>query len=332
MEILARAVSRAGLAGNPSDAYFGRAVAVPVFDFSARVSCEPARCVTIIAPGGDDRSWPDAGLLARDVREGRVAGPVAVLAAAAAIFEMGMLGGGREPQGFRLQAETDIPVRVGLAGSSALVVAALRALSGLHGVEPERELLPTLALRAETELLGIHGGLMDRVVQTYERPLYMDLSRDLLERDGHGRYEPIDPSALPPLFLAWDPEAAQGSEAVHNELRRRFERGEAEVLETLAALARLADEARKLLVTGRGDAIGPLMDANFELRASIVPVGPGNRRLVETARRNGASAKQAGSGGAVVGTWDGDPARLVRLRSDYEALGVRFSGPRIREA
>lgn len=332
MGIEARVFSRAGLAGNPSDAYFGRAVAVPIFDFSARVRCEPSTGVTVVPPGGPAVSWRDVAHLEAELKGQRVTGAASVLAAAVVIFESALLGREHVRPGFALRAETDIPVRVGLAGSSALVIASLRALSSLYGIELSRERLPTLALRVETELLGIHGGLMDRVVQTYEVPVYMDLARELLERDGHGRYERLDAAALPPLFLAWDPDAAAGSETVHNELRLRFERGDAGVLEAMQDLARLADEARQLLLNGRGDALGPLMDANFDLRARIVPVGPRNRRLVDTARRLGAFAKQAGSGGAVIGTWDGDPERLSQLRSAYEAIGAGFAVPRVRGA
>jgi glucuronokinase len=114
---------------------------------------------------------------------------------------------------------------------------------------------------------------------------------------------------------------------VHNDLRRRFERGEPDVRAIMTDLASLADEARTLLVEGRGRDLPGLMDANFELRARLVDVGPGNRRLVAVGRSLGAGVKQAGSGGAVVGAWDGDPDRLAALRSAYRAEGARFLTP-----
>ena len=43
-------------------------------------------------------------------------------------------------------------------------------------------------------------------------------------------------------------------------------------------------------------------------------------------------SQQAGSGGAVIGTWDGDPERLSQLRSAYEAIGAGFAVPRVRGA
>src|SRR5690349_16619631 len=48
------AYARAGLAGNPSDGYFGKCIAVIVKDFSARVWLEPHDRIEII-PSPEDR-------------------------------------------------------------------------------------------------------------------------------------------------------------------------------------------------------------------------------------------------------------------------------------
>jgi len=50
---------------------------------------------------------------------------------------------------------------------------------------------------------------------------------------------------------------------------------------------------------------------------------------VETGRKLGAAVKFAGSGGAVVGSYDGDPARLQRLASAYKASGATLVVPQI---
>jgi glucuronokinase len=93
--------------------------------------------------------------------------------------------------------------------------------------------------------------------------------------------------------------------------------------------ADLAQQARDLIVAGRGRDIGPLMDANFDLRASLITISPGNRALVETGRKLGAAVKFAGSGGAVVGSYDGDPERLRRLDAAYKELGATLIVPQI---
>jgi glucuronokinase len=60
------------------------------------------------------------------------------------------------------------------------------------------------------------------------------------------------------------------------------------------------------------------MDENFEIRRSIMDLAPGHVRMVETARRAGASAKFAGSGGAIVGCYR-DDAMFDAL---HESLGA----------
>ena len=50
--------------------------------------------------------------------------------------------------------------------------------------------------------------------------------------------------------------------------------------------------------------------------------------MVVTARRSGASAKFAGSGGAIVGTYE-DEAQYAALARDLAAIGCRTLRPRI---
>jgi glucuronokinase len=71
------------------------------------------------------------------------------------------------------------------------------------------------------------------------------------------------------------------------------------------------------------------VDENFDLRASLIRISDGNRRLVETGRRLGAAVNFAGSGGAVTGLWDGDPGRLGALKNAYAATGAQLIVPRI---
>jgi glucuronokinase len=334
MKVRTRAPSRAGLAGNPSDGYGGRALAVAITGFAARATIEPASRVEI-------RSVRD-GRLERDslssLAERASIDPgdphrLAIACCRHFLSEAPYRGwldtAPRPHEGFLLQYETDIPERVGLAGSSALAVAILRALALRYGATIPEEDLPTLALEVETRELHIHGGLMDRVAQVLGGVTYVDLSDSILSATGRGRYEQLPADRLPALFVAWHPGLAAGSESVHNRLRERVARGDPQADAILRDLAGLADEARQVMVSGSPEQLAPLMDANFELRARLVEVGDGNRRLVETGRQIGAGVKQAGSGGAVVGAFDGDPSRLENLRLAYKQIGARFLVPRV---
>lgn len=104
---------------------------------------------------------------------------------------------------FTLRYHSDIPNQVGLAGSSAIITACLRALMKFYGVSIPKPVQPGLILSVETSELGIPAGLQDRVIQVYEGVVYMDFDRAQFERQGHGQYEELDPQLLPPLYIAY---------------------------------------------------------------------------------------------------------------------------------
>jgi glucuronokinase len=64
------------------------------------------------------------------------------------------------------------------------------------------------------------------------------------------------------------------------------------------------------------------------LRTTIMAIAPRNRIMVETARAAGASAKFAGSGGAVIGTYDSERVYNT-LAERLGALGCTVFKPEI---
>jgi glucuronokinase len=207
----------------------------------------------------------------------------------------------------------------------------MRALMAFFGVEIAKPVLPSLILSVELEELSIGAGLQDRVSQVYEGVVFMDFDKARMERDGHGLYESLDPALLPPLYVAYHDNLAEGTELTHNDLRSRFNRGEKAVLEAIQQWAAWAQESRELISSGRGSEIGPLMNQAFDLRASLIPISPGNMELIQRGRKLGACTQFAGSGGAIVGCYDGDPQRLERLRQSYEEMGAQLFVPVIQE-
>ena len=114
-------------------------------------------------------------------------------------------------ENFSVRYQTNIPRLVGLAGSSAIIVATLRCLMEFYDVSIPLEVQPSLVLSVEAEELGIAAGLQDRVVQVYEGLVYMDFAKDRMhESDGYqcGVYERLDPAMLPPLYVAFNPNVA----------------------------------------------------------------------------------------------------------------------------
>ncbi len=211
--------ARAGLLGNPSDGYGGRTLALAVPEFEATVRLVPSREVRIVTNPSDEAVWASPGAFAQHIdRFGTGTGAQAI-AAGVRTF-MGVLESlkfGRY-DGFTLSYETTIPRQVGLAGSSALVLATMMCLEEHIGVSIPEAVLPSLALAAEADHLGVVAGLQDRVVQTYGGLVAMDFgSLEIDARFGvsHGSYRRLDAATLPSLFLAYSLQAAEPSDSYH---------------------------------------------------------------------------------------------------------------------
>src|SRR5262249_42633429 len=233
------------------------------------------------------------------------------------------------PRNFSIRYHSTIPRQVGLAGSSAIIVAALRCLMDFYEVPVPREVQPSLVQAVETEELGIAAGLQDRVIQVYEGLVYMDFAPERLRELGGylcAHYEPMDPGLLPPLYLAFDQGVSQPTEVFHNDIRGRFHRGEPAVIRAMGKFAALAAQAREALLAHDGEHFGRLMNENFDTRRSIYQLPGGQIRMVEVARSAGATAKFAGSGGAIVGTYR-DEAMFQELQDRLGAIHCRVFKP-----
>ena len=90
--------------------------------------------------------------------------------------------------------------------------------------------------------------------------------------------------------------------------------------------AHLTDRARKAIDEQNADELGEAINANFDLRQKICPLHPGHVEMVQLARQAGATAKFAGSGGAIVGTYP-DPETLSRLTTELATIGCRVVRP-----
>lgn len=297
----------------------GRTIAFTFRDFSARVTVEPARGIVatgaLLAPLLRDAVAPG---VAR-----RQHGASALLAAALKVLadRIPRLREVPSDEGVRLQVASDVPRQVGLAGSSAIVIAGLRALSGWFGLALAPAAVAELAWRAETEELGIAAGPMDRVVQAHEGLLAMDFRAPWT-------HVALDAACLPPTFIAWDTEPGRDSGAVHAPVRARWERGEPEVVAAVAELGRLATEGVEALRQRDATRLGRLIERNFELRARVWGLDPRDAELVAIGRRRGAAVKLAGSGGAVVGIVR-DAEHGAALAEAYRDAGCRFIVPRV---
>ena len=195
-----------------------------------------------------------------------------------------------------IRCSTTVPRQVGLAGSSAAIIATLRALGAHWGVTVPPFELSEMALATEVTDLGIAAGPMDRVIQAYDRAMVMDL----LPPRSDAKYQSLDASSIPPLLIGWVPTGGQPSGVTHSDLRRRWERGDEDVVATMEELRSVVDRGVSALEAGDREAFAELVDYNFELRRRVTSVSEPDSEMVSLARRLGAAAKLCGSGGAVL--------------------------------
>jgi glucuronokinase len=334
MILTAHAYARAGLVGNPSDGYFGKTISFLVRNFHATIRLWESPHFEIIPTQGDLARYDGVTSFLKDQRLHGYYGGLRIVKATIKRFhdfcEQGdiPLPGDRS---YTISYETNIPRLVGMSGSSAIVVATLRALMQFHKVEIPLHLQPGLVLSVETDELGIRAGLQDRVIQTYEGIVYMDFDRKLMEGRGYGEYVPLNPPKLPPLYIAFDPDRAEVSDVPHRNLRALYDRGDKTVVQAMQTYRELTDQGRAALMAGDWDELGRIMNANFDLRHTFMAIAPENVRMVEVARKTGASAKFCGSGGAICGLYK-DGRHYQRLADALAEIRCQVIRPIIFEA
>ncbi len=332
--------ARVGLLGNPSDGYGGRTLGLAVPRFAATVELVEAEELEIVPNLNDEPLWGDVDDLVEQVdRYGYLIVPqllaatirtfadVASFEASARGPEAGPVLAGFGTAGFRLTYHSTIPRRVGLGGSSALVIAALRCLAQFTGLDLPPEILPSIALRVETEQLDLTAGLQGRVVQTYGGLMAMnfgEMTTDARYGVSHGEYHQVDSSSLPPLFLAYRESAARPSDRFHRVLRRRYEDGDSNIRDLLHQLAGLALEGEAALRWKDASRFADLVGENMRLRRQLGPVPDQQIELIDLAVTCNASATFAGSGGAIVGAYTDDRhlARLTTALGSVDAVVV----------
>lgn len=328
MLIKTHSYARAGFVGNPSDGYYGKTVSFTFSNFKAEVTMYETPELGFVPGDVDDATFASPDELLHEIQLIGYYGGIRLLKAVTKVFllycrEQGLVLPARN---FTVRYSSNIPRLVGLSGSSAICTAMLKALQQFYGMTVPLETAPTLCLMAERDELSIQCGLQDRVIQMYDGLVFMDFDRPLVESTGHGRYERLDPAKLPCLYISYDPLRAEVSGVYHQKLRVLFEEKKPDILAAMSEFAGLAQQARDALVEGRPERLPALINANFDLRDRIFNVAASNRLMVMTARRTGCSAKFAGSGGAIVGTYE-DEGQYRRLVAAMSSIGCTTVKP-----
>ena len=333
MELLRkRAYARAGLIGNPSDGYHGKTISIIARNFFAEVVLYAWEDMELIPSQEDKSRFGSIHELVHDVElHGYYGGLRLVKATIKKFVEFCEDRFPLHERNFSIRYESNIPRAVGMAGSSAIIVATLRALMEYYDVQIPQHVQPSLVLSVEADELGISAGLQDRVIQVYEGAVYMDFSTAIMQSEmglEYGSYLPLDTAFLERVYIAYCTDVGEPTEVFHNNLRLRYDRNEADVVEAMESFAELAMAGREALGQGDLEKLGRLMDQNFDIRSRICELPPTQVEMVERAREVGASAKFAGSGGAIVGVYR-DQAMFEQLQVALGNLDCKVFRPNV---
>ena len=328
-----RTYARAGLLGNPSDGYNGKTIALSVRNFWSEVVMYEWDTVEIVLADHDRNRFRSVYDLASDVQLHGYYGGIRLVKATIKRFVEYCQAQGLDlhDRAFSIRYESNIPRQVGLAGSSSIIIATLRCLMAYYDIDMPLEIQPSFALAVETDELGIAAGLQDRVIQCYEGIVYMDFDK-AQEHQLHGltayAYESLQLMQPPNFYVAYHTDLSEPTETYHNDIRGRFMRGEAAVVDAMQHFATLAADGREALLANNTERLKSLIDENYDTRRRISQLPGWQMQMVDTARRCGASAKFAGSGGAIIGTYD-DEAMFNRLCAEMGQIKSKVIKPQI---
>ena len=293
--IVCSAPGRAGIIGNPTDMYGGAVLSCSV-DMRARVTLasdsEPVlrtggqQCR--IASRDDLRPRGDRFDLARAVLE---------------YLRLPSLA-------CRINYDSEIPMRSGLAGSTALVVALLQALLVWQNEHLSHYHLAERARYVELHYLKVVCGYQDAYMCTFGGLNYMDFRGKQFYRQEEAELfatvEPLAPYVPELPFVLAFTGVQHASGAVHRPIRERWLEGEPAVVQGYERLTEIARAGKKALLFGDWPLLGRLMNENHAIQRDLGGSGERNERLIAAALQAGAlGAKRAGAGdgGTIIALW-----------------------------
>ena len=209
------------------------------------------------------------------------------------------LGVDARGEGFDLFTHTDCPPGSGLGASSTMTVALVGAFDRWLGLGLTRYDVAKLAHDIERDDLGIHGGRQDHYAAAFGGFNFIEFDRDRTL---------VNPLRVPSawtseleysLVLAYTGRSRLSSAIIEDQIRN-FETGESDAVEAMVETRALADEMKRLLLTGEFRAFGETLHRAWlvKKRMSARISTPQIDELYTAARDAGAfGGKIAGAGG-----------------------------------
>jgi galactokinase/mevalonate kinase-like predicted kinase len=293
--VVCSAPGRAGIIGNPTDMYGGAVLSCSV-GMRARVTVKAAPDLVLETTGQECRIATRDDLRPRNDR-----------------FDLprAILDYMRLPAlGCHVRYESEIPLRSGLSGSTALVVSLLQALLAWQGEYPHTYQLAERARYIELNYLKVVCGYQDAYMCTFGGLNYMDFRGKQFYRSAEAElFATIEPLAnyAPELPFALGFTGVQhASGAVHKPIRERWLEGEPSVVKGYERITELARMGKKALLMQDWPTLGHLMNENHAIQRELGGSGDSNEQLIAAALGAGAPGAKlagAGSGGTIIALW-----------------------------
>jgi len=287
--IIASAPGRCGIVGNPSDMYGGSVLSCTVQE-RAECRLEPSDALHLTNEDEHEVLQTRSDLERRGDK-------LDLARAALTWFDI-------DPATakFSLFLRTDIPMKAGMSGSTAMLAALVGIMDSYLGLEMNLYALAETTRKVEARVMGIVCGLQDQHMAIFGGLNFMDYAgKEALEQRDNEPLATIEPLAnrapMPPLILAHTG-IQHHSGTVHTSPRERWLAGEELVHRNYARLGELAVVGKRALIEGDWQKLGALMDENHALVSELGGSGEANDRLIAVAKNAGAyGAKLAGAGG-----------------------------------
>ncbi|MFC2030678.1 galactokinase family protein [Chloroflexota bacterium] len=293
--LVCSAPGRAGIIGNPTDMYGGSVISCSV-SMRARVTITPAQGLELETKGELCNISSRTDLRPRGDR----------FDVARAILDYMRL----PPLACRVSYGSEIPMRSGLAGSTALLVAMLQALLAWQGEEANLYQLAERARYVELNYLKVVCGYQDACMCTFGGLNYMDFrGKQFYRRAEAELFATIEPLAsyVPELpFVLGFTGVRHASSAVHKPLRERWLDGESVVVQGYERITELGRMGKKALISADWPSLGRFMNENHAIQRDLGGSGESNERLIAAALDAGALGAKlagAGDGGTIIALW-----------------------------
>jgi galactokinase/mevalonate kinase-like predicted kinase len=294
-KLLCSAPGRCGIIGNPTDMYGGAVLSCSV-PLRAAVTLTPAPGLVLETNGEQCEIRSADDLRPRQDR----------FDIARAILDYLHL-----PRlECKVEYDSEIPLRSGLAGSTALTVTLLRALLEWLGVRIHLYQVAERARYIELNYLLVVCGYQDAYMTTFGGLNYMDFrGKQFYRRAEAELYATIESLApyVPELpFILGYTGVQHSSHAVHKPLRERWLEGDQAVVQGYERLTELARMGKKALIEGDWPGLGRLMNENHSIQRDLGGSGESNEILIAAARDAGALGAKlagAGDGGTIIALW-----------------------------